>query len=60
MTNMTIVIPIQSDLDPTQLYDIILESLPDLIDTVESYDAIAKIDEDEIVVKDGEVSDESQ
>jgi len=57
---MTIVIPIQSDLDPTQLYDIILESLPDLIDTVESYDAIAKIDEDEIVVKDGEVSDESQ
>jgi hypothetical protein len=55
---MTIVIPIQSDLDPTQLYDIILESLPDLIDTVESYDAIAKIDEDEILVKDGEVSDE--
>tara|TARA_B100000242_G_C42880186_1_gene408394 strand:- start:295 stop:471 length:177 start_codon:yes stop_codon:yes gene_type:complete len=58
MTNMTIVIPVQTDLGATELYDIILENLPDLIHAVTNEDSFTKIDEDEMYVKIDEVSDE--
>ena len=46
-------IPVQSNIDPAQLLDIILEFIPQLQDEIESNGEETTIDEDEVTVSDG-------
>ena len=50
METQVITIPVQTDMDPSQLLDLALELAERLKDEIESYGEEAQVDEDEICV----------
>jgi len=50
MENQVITIPVQTDMDPSQLFDLALELADRLKDEIEAYGEDAEIDEDEVCV----------
>ena len=54
MENQTIVIPVQTDMDPSTLLDIAMEIAERLQSEIESYGNEVEIDEHEVYVTSGE------
>jgi hypothetical protein len=53
-TVQIVTIPIQTDMDPSQLLDIVIDLAARLVDEIESYGEEASVLEEEISVEDGE------
>ena len=50
MENQIITIPVQTDMDPSQLFDLVLELTDRLKDEIESYGHEVEVDEGEVCV----------
>jgi hypothetical protein len=53
-TVQIVTIPIQTDMDPSQLLDIVIDLAARLVDEIESYGEEASVLEEEISVEDGD------
>ena len=48
MDDLTITIPIKTDMDPSQLLDLIIDIVDNLKDDIETYGCEVEIEEDEV------------